>query len=621
MAFNLGSFAGGLARGGVQTYQTLTELEQKQKELEQRQQLFELQKAAAEREATKFEQEQAAGEIYKQSAMPVGQEGTGVSMGQAVGALSQDQTPGSQAPEMTDTGRAELTAALSKLPPEQATQALRAYQNMATPTEGGIDIGKATIYKGADGMPMATNQTKELSGLEQAKRFKDLAMASGNITAIDKANLYYNQAFQTAKLEREQKYDQKLDEFSDKQASVMHALQHLPDVGLEKAPDLVNKDLKGFGLTAKYVPPTGDAAKKQAIGGTPMGMVEVRDSEGKVIGTFNSVSDIQAALNSHMEDYHQNTASELAQMLPNAADRIKFMQDAQRLTMEKAKLKLTERGVAVEESKADQQKRELDEKIRVNLFGAEAASKNAAANASNAHANYFNAEAGMAKLKANLMNSDVKAREAAQPYLDAYSKLTPDEQKGEKGIALIEKAAVTAATKSTDFSRLLIATGANKAPKEPITNADLLKFQEQNSGMPSGIFDQKTGKELTVGQVPIDQVKGVAERMFHKGEGGGGGLPSDIKPAPRTSAPVPAAPAALATTAATAPATYGNISPEMQSQAKNKLYAANVALQQAEKEAAAAAASGNRAAIIQAGNNLNQARAARDEAARSPLLK
>jgi len=246
----------------------------------------------------------------------------------------------------------------------------------------------------------------------------------------------------------------------------------------------------------------------------------------------------------------------------------------------------------------------LAEEIRVNLFGAQANQANAAAGASRAHAKYFDTEAGRAKLQTTLLQSDQAARSAAQPFLDEYAKLTPADQKGEKGLALIEKAAVTAATKSTDFSRLLTATGANKTPKPEISNADVLNFIKENGDSDSSVRNPKNNdKFLKIRELPLDQQRAAAEQ-FYMGKAVGGLPAPDIsnmqKPgsAPATSAIPTVGP--------------DNVSTNALADVRQKRAALDVAIRQAEQQAQGAAASQDSAAIIRYGNALNALRAQKE---------
>jgi hypothetical protein len=397
--------------------------------------------------------------------------------------------------------RQAFTSALSKMTPEQQESTLRQYGSVmpegvggapaqqggmagvSTPARSAIDLGKATTYKGDDGQIYVTDKTRTRSQDEVGERFMELAGKSGSSLAMEKAmDFQAKQAQASASKQalklgekqlaladisltaanREENYRKNLDEFSNRTLKTQEILHDLPNVGLKEAPALVNGALKDFGLTAKYVEPTGDAAKKQAIGGVQMGTVEVRDSKGKVVGNFNSVAEIQGALNGQMEQYHNKIAAELVQMLPNAADRLKFMNEAQTLVNEKAKVQIMGRQADTGEKNAQTAADELQAKIKSGLFPAQANQANAAANASNAHASLY-------KNMAALSKSNAAAGEVMKPYLEKFSNLTPEQQAGAEGQAVLMEAATAAAKKSGDITGLI---NALKKPDRAAVSAE-----------------------------------------------------------------------------------------------------------------------------------------------------
>lgn len=492
MAFNLGRFAAGAVQGGLQTYQTLSELELKQKELA-------LREEAAARERTEYERKLAVDKLLAQASAPEATVGTGQSMSSVAGALPIAPKGGEyDTPEY----RQAFTSALSRMTPEQQESTLRQYasampegvggapaqesgmRGAAVPARSAIDLGKATTYKGDDGQIYVTDKTRTRSQDEVGERFMELAGKSGSSLAMEKAMEFQAKQAQTAASKqalkvgeqnlklgekqlaladisltaanREENYRKNLDAFSERTLKTQEILHDLPNVGLKEAPSLVNGALKDFGLTAKYIEPTGNAAKKQAIGGVQMGTVEVRDSKGKVVGNFNSVAEIQSALNGQMEQYHNKIAAELVQMLPNPADRLKFMNEAQTLVNEKAKVQIMGRQADTAEKHAQTGADELKAKMDAGLFGAQAAQARGAANASNAHAALYNNMAALSKANA-------AAGEVMKPYMEKFSKLTPEQQNGDEGRAVLVEAATAAAKKTGDVTGILNALTKEKA--------------------------------------------------------------------------------------------------------------------------------------------------------------
>ena len=563
MGFNLGRFASGVAQGGLNTYMTLSDIEQKQKELA-------LREEAAARDRAEYERRLAVDEILKKASAPEATVGTGQSMSSVAGALPIAPQGGQyDNPEY----RQAFTSALSKMTPEQQESTLRQYGSVmpegvggapaqqggmrgaAVPARSAIDLGKATTYKGDDGQIYVTDKTRKRTQEEVSNRFMELAGESGSSLAMEKAMDYKSKQSQIdaskqalrvgeqnlelgAKqlvladmsigvAKREQNYRENLDKFSERTLKTQEILETLPNVGLKEAPGLVNGALKDFGLTAKYIEPTGDAAKKQIIGGVQMGTVEVRDSKGKVVGSFNSVAEIQGALNGQMEQYHNTVAAQLVQMLPNPADRIKFMNDAKAFTLEKAKVDIMGRQAASAEKSAETNAAELKAKIDAGLFGAQAEQAKGAAASSRAHANVYNNMAALSK-------SNAEAGKVMKPYIEEFAKLSPEDQAGAKGQSVLLEAATAAAKKTGDVTAIINAlrkpdrsavsveerTAAYKELGEAGTNPEAVEavkakwsnvfgedplvteFKEKSKNKDKNIGDKKTAIPITLPPTP-----------------------------------------------------------------------------------------------------------------------
>ena len=473
MAFNLGAFASGAAKG----YLSSKELEEREKDREMRQQALDIQKAQAAREEERYRQEQQSAELLKSAYTPT--EG-GVSTQDIIAALPIGQRAGET--ETTPENRQAFQTAFNKLTPQQQAAVLQGYGSANTP--GGqaaaaipelkaAQLGTTTVRKGEDGQTYAV---QPVGGQAAMDRFIQLAGASGNPLAVEKALEIQGKQQQIElgrkqltladmsinSAKREENYKKNLDAFSERTLKTQDILHDLPNVGLKEAPNLVNGALKDFGLTAKYIEPTGDAAKKQAIGGMQMGSVEVRDAKGKVVGTFNSVAEIQNALNGQMGEYHNKIASELVQMLPNAADRIKFMNEAQTLLYEKAKIAIQERQAGAAEKNAQTSADELKAKMDAGLFGAQTKQAVGAANASNAHAALYSNMAALSK-------SNAEAGKVMKPYIDEFAKLSPEDQAGAKGQSVLLEAATAAAKKTGDVTGIL---NALKKPDRAAVTAE-----------------------------------------------------------------------------------------------------------------------------------------------------
>ena len=198
MAFNLGRFAAGAAQGGMQTYTTLKDIEQKEKE-------FALREEAAAREKEKYERELAVDRLLKEASAPEATVGTGESMSSVAGALPIAPKGGQyDTPEY----RQAFTSALSKMTPEQQQSTLRQYgsvmpegvggapaqeggmRGVSAPARSAIDLGKATTYRGDDGQIYVTDKTRTRSQDEIGERFMELAGKSGSSLAMEKALKY-----------------------------------------------------------------------------------------------------------------------------------------------------------------------------------------------------------------------------------------------------------------------------------------------------------------------------------------------------------------------------------------------------------------------------------------------
>jgi len=544
MGFNLGRFASGVAQGGLNTYMTLSDIEQKQKELA-------LREEAAEREKTEYERKLAVDRILKEASAPEATVGTGQSMSSVAGALPIAAKGGQYD---TEQYRQAFTDALSKMTPEQQQATLRQYASatpegvggapareggmggVSTPARSAIDLGKAVTYKGEDGQTYVTDQARTRSQEEVGNRFVELAGKSGSSLAMEKAMDFQAKQAQAAAskqalelgskqlvladisigaAKREENYRKNLDDFSNRTLKTQEILHDLPNVGLKEAPSLVNGALKDFGLTAKYIEPTGDAAKKQAIGGVQMGTVEVRDSKGKVVGNFNSVAEIQSALNGQMEQYHNRIASELVQMLPNAADRLKFMNEAQTLVNEKAKVNIMGRQADTAEKNAQTGADELKAKMDAGLFGAQAAQARGAANASNAHAALYGNMAALSK-------SNAEAGAVMKPYMDKFSKLTPEQQNGDEGRAVLVEAATAAAKKTGDVTGILNALTKDKVADRKASDAaawqDIEKQLYKDQTPPAQIAAARNQFYADRGYAPPAAVAALQVGRTNKGE-------------------------------------------------------------------------------------------------------
>jgi len=551
MGFNLGAFAGGVAQAGMASYKTQQELA--------------LAKAAADREAERlgFERERMLREkeLYGQtqeSAALLKQAYTPTEGGTSVQDIGAALPIGARADEDTTTPeyRAAFQQALAGITPAQQAAVLRGYGDVnapggkiasAIPNLQAAQLGTTTVRQDETGKTFAV---QPLTGDKAADRYEQLAGAAGNPMAMEKAvGLKKSQAeiaaakqnlelgsqtldlnkFKLTKAKTDQAFDEKfqgaLQDVMTESKNTLDKIKTTAETGGMKG--LVDT----FGSQLK-------TAFKHDISLVGNNII-VKDNDGKTLHTINSTAEAVSLLEgAAKEQFNKSLSDKMVSsgLFRNPEELNAFVKNQRDYNIAQMNSVSERMKAEASQSNAATTAGELAEKIKANLFGAQANQANAAAGASTGHANYFNAEAGITKLRESLLKADEKAREAAQPSLDAYAALTPAEQKGEKGVALIEKAAVAAATKSTDFSRLLIATGANKTPKPEIPIADQEKFVGLFGSSPSTLF--KDAKDLPLPISKLNPAQLIQEIRAQHGAEGAGGLPMpDTSAMKKTGAP------------------------------------------------------------------------------------
>jgi hypothetical protein len=376
MGFNLGAFAGGLATGAMKTYTTL-------KEQERLEGIEARDKERFENERLKLQQEKEADEQLRQAGLP---DSNGVSVKEITNALPigaparPDIPPEKQAlykelfgrftPEQQEQMRSKYEGDADKkayrekfnevfggLTEKQQEAVLRGYGKVALPDSEGatmdVSLGDKGVYTDQSGTRrVGALETDEKKLLENRKR---IAAQSGNPIAIKRAEeaettyLAREASKQTIKktgyelgsLERKKLYDQKVDEYSDKQVEIGNVLNSLAKADLKAVPDLVNKQLGAFGLTASYTPAEGDNPPT----------VQLNRADGTVEATFGSSAEIQAALNAHMDDFHASMAKDLVQFLPDPKERIAAVKDIISMASEKARLGFEGRRTSADEDR------------------------------------------------------------------------------------------------------------------------------------------------------------------------------------------------------------------------------------------------------------------------------
>lgn len=489
MAFNLGAFASGAAKG----YLSSKELEEKQKDREMRQQALDIQKAQAAREEERYQQERQADELLKNAYTPT--EG-GVSTQDITAALPIGQRAGET--ETAPEYRQAFQTAFNNLTPQQQAAVLQGYGSADTP--GGqaaaaipalkaAQLGTTTVRKGEDGQTYAAQPLGEREALV---RYRQMAGASGNVAAMEKANQLTTQALQTRQLERADKRGDKEDKFYDWLGNSQEMLfTQGPQVTAEALVKEYNtgpnhKD----GFTAKVIK-NEDGSSVFTIKNDKTGEVKSAypvDEEhvGKAIEfmAFQKWSALPGNFEKGLAEKREN---------------IKLGFESRKLDLEASKLGISagELGLKWEQFNLEvknnpKKMAEIDAKI-----------KNY-----NADANYRNAAAKSAGEKTgnwSVLGTDSDG--AAISYNKNDGSFARTDGKPIKDVEFFKKI-----------------TG-DKAPKEPISNADLLKFLEQSGDKSSGIVDRKTGKPIPIRDLPLAQQKQFAQELF-SGQAGSVGLPT-----------------------------------------------------------------------------------------------
>lgn len=532
MAFKLGRFAAGLAQGGLQTYQTLSEIEQRKKELA-------LREEAAAREKTEFERKLAVDELLAKASAPEATVGTGQSMSSVAGALP-------IAPKGGDYDnpqyRQAFTDALSKMTPEQQQSTLRQYasampqgvggapaqqggmRGVSAPARSAIDLGKATTYRGDDGQIYVTDKTRTRSQDEIGERFMELASKSGSSLAMEKAMDYKAKQTQIdagkqsleaggLNIKALKRTEERAKAEDDLSAWLTNTTTTLQEQGAQVAAEMLVKEYNTDkahkdGNTAQIV--------KNQDGSTAL--VIKNDKTGKIVESRpvdnESISKaIEAMAFQKWAALPQNYKEGLTQKredrrvkieegrLGLEGERVEIARkqldfEASRLGIDAGKLGLEWEKFNLEVKNNPKKMAEIDAKIK--NYNADASYRNAAAKAAGEKTGNWaviGTDTDGAPISYN-KNDGSAARADGKPIqdIDFFKKVT-----GEKAL------------------------------KEPITNADVLNFVEKNGDAPSGIKDKNTGKELRVREVPLPQQRQLAEDFYQKGTGSGGLPEPDAK--------------------------------------------------------------------------------------------
>jgi hypothetical protein len=328
--------------------------------------------------------------------------------------------------------------------------------------------------------PAETSATAALSNdphLLKIQKLKDLAMKSGNSYALDKAmdmESKYTQTLanqQTIKVgdqtmtlnsykirqaDTTEKFDQKFNAAMDDVRKTSAArLDQISEVAKSKGME---------GLVSTFGPEL-----KKALGHDVQfknGAIVVLDDQGKPIGQpITNLDQAKGALQELAQtEYANNLKSKLMKegLFRDEKELVTFLQKEQELKTHGISATAQTAQAAAATANAATSADELAAKKKAGTFEATANQANAAANASNANANLHNRLADVAK-------SNAEAGAAMKPYMEEFSKLTPEQQNGPEGQAVLLKAATAAAKKSGDITGLI---NALKKPDRSVVSSE-----------------------------------------------------------------------------------------------------------------------------------------------------
>jgi hypothetical protein len=406
----------------------------------------------------------------------------------------------------TGTPEAWRTAGGSRGPQEEGAQpALSANPTEAFPTQ--------KLYSRDQAMQDYRNKIMGISATKGAE-------VLGKMQGLEKGELEIDAYKRAAK--KEAAFDTYMNTLKDK----IPALR-----------DEVQSELKTNGISGTVTKYGSEFTKLTGHTASVIGNeLVIKDAKGKVIERLSDHDDILNGLTDVLGKRIQHNAMQgmlTAGVFTNAKDLQEFFK--------------TQSTIKTQEQTA-----------AAHTMQGQAALQNAATSASiapstialhNAQAGHATAQGALLQQSIELAKNNVAAREAMQPFLDKITQIAdPTTPEGKATYEkLVMQAAAAGATKSADIKGLLDSVKKQpKEPKEPITNKDVLDYVKEFGSKPSNEFDKKSGKAIPIDQLPPSKQRAYAEDFYGKGAGteGAGGLPSDVKPAPRTESTAPAAPAA-----------------------------------------------------------------------------
>lgn len=576
MAFNLGAFAGGLVSGGLKTYTTL-------KEQERLEGIEARDKERFAEEQRQIELRREAEALQRKAAIPDAADQPGINVDRIVEALPQAALYAGNEKGVVGFSQAEVNAneqafrsAIKGLTPEQQALVFRGYGDQSNAGGQAFEKSQRLGSNNKEGIPTGLNAavvredagggrsvvTADTDEKKTVARYKAMAMASGNPVAIKAANeaeiamLNRQVAEQSLKV-GDQNIElnvMKLSEAKDLATFKTKFNTQLEAVTKENNDLLlsINKDSVDSNVTLESLVKKYGGKIKDAGGGNLLvenGVVYTKDAGGNKVVLANSKEQAIDLLKTNAGLYFaQNLSNRLvsnglfkdadAFNTFYAAER-KYVMDAaglanSRVMAAAATSNAASAAVSAGASVTSAQAAASRAKADTDLVAAQLA-----AGGPKAEADYKKAQAIQAKAQANYYGAlktaadderttGQAATRAMKPFLEAYAKLSREDQLSDKGQALLDQAAAASITDAKGASQVLTALRGSEA--KPITPDALAKFKESFAGDPSSFKDPTTGEAILIGKLNPAQVMQEMQAMIGGKSPTGSGLSSGAPP-------------------------------------------------------------------------------------------
>ena len=581
MAFNLGAFAGGLVTGGLKTYTTLKEQERAE--------------AAEARDKERFEEEQRQIELRRQAealqrkaAIPTAADQPGLDLNALVSALpigGAKTATDEFDPDLTKTTDAyqeKFKEVFGGLTDEQKALVLRQYGDTSTPGGAAFERQQSGAAGTRKGIPAGLNEaviredagggrsvvTADIDEKKTVARYKAMAMASGNPVAIKAANeaeltMLNRQVAQQQIAIGEQNIDlnkykigaaKTEQEFKESWTAEMKAAK-TDHFKLMEQIDKAASDPKASldSLVSQFGPKLKDVTGQTYS--VADGKIVTTGADGKTVVVASDVGQAvsllkQAATNNFAQDFQDRILSK--GLFEKPADLAAFIKDKQdfffktgelatKQVMAAAATKNAESSAvsaAASQTTANANASKVAAELKAGIPEAHAALYRAQAGQAGAMADNYR---GMLKLAQDNAALSADARAEVTAILAKYQKLTPEQQVGPEGVAILTEASLAYVKKSGDVNGLINAIKPSNISEEKPMSVD--KFMESFASSPSS-FKDGNGNAIPIGQLNPVQAKAERDAMYSTGAGTGGlsdKTPPPPAPPPKAADTAPAA--------------------------------------------------------------------------------